>query len=95
MQAIRSADCTPYTKPLADWEMAWVSVLVLPQLLQKLSRPEKTFLILGGVLYMIGAILLRLQRPNPSLSFGYHEVWHTFVFLAGACHFAMSWMALQ
>ncbi len=75
--------------------MAWVSVLVLPQLLQKLSRPEKTFLLLGGVLYMIGAILLRLQRPNPSLSFGYHEVWHTFVFLAGACHFAMSWMALQ
>ncbi len=75
--------------------MGWVSVLVLPQLLHKLTGPEKTFLLLGGALYMIGAILLRLQRPNPSLSFGYHEVWHTFVFLAGTCHFAMNWLAVR
>jgi hemolysin III len=75
--------------------MGWVSVLVLPQLLHKLTGPEKTLLLLGGALYMIGAILLRLQRPNPSLSFGYHEVWHTFVFLAGTCHFAMNWLAVR
>ena len=75
--------------------MGWVSVLVLPQLLHRLSGAEKFFLLLGGVLYMVGAILLRLQRPNPTPSFGYHEVWHTFVFLAGASHFAMNWLSLQ
>jgi len=75
--------------------MGWVSVLVLPQLLQELSGAEKFFLFLGGFLYMVGAILLRLQRPNPTPSFGYHEVWHTFVFLAGASHFAMNWLSLQ
>jgi hemolysin III len=75
--------------------MAWVSLLVLPQLLRHLTGTEKTLLVLGGVLYMVGAILLRLQRPNPTSAFGYHEVWHTFVFVAGACHFAMNWLALR
>lgn len=75
--------------------MGWISVLVLPQLLRHMTGTEKTLLVVGGVLYMVGAVLLRLQRPNPSIGFGYHEVWHTFVFLAGACHFAMNWLALR
>jgi hemolysin III len=75
--------------------MGWVCVLVLPQLLRHMSGAEKVLLVVGGILYMVGAILLRLQRPNPTLSFGYHEVWHTFVFLAGACHFAMNWLAIR
>ena len=74
--------------------MGWVCLLVLPQLLRHMSWAERLLLIGGGGLYMSGAVLLRLQRPNPSESFGYHEVWHTFVFLAGSCHFAMNWLAL-
>ncbi len=75
--------------------MAWVSVLVLPQLLHRLTGPAQVLLIGGGALYMVGALVLWLQRPNPTVSFGYHEVWHVFVVAAGACHFAMNWLMLQ
>jgi hemolysin III len=75
--------------------MGWLALLVLPQLLHGLTGPARVLLIGGGVFYMFGAILLRLQRPNPSASFGYHEVWHAFVVAAGMCHFAMNWLALS
>jgi hemolysin III len=47
-------------------------------------------LVAGGLLYTVGAIVLARNRPDPSPSvFGYHEVWHTLVVGAGACHFAL------
>ena len=44
---------------------------------------------LGGLLYMAGAVVYATQRPDPDPSvFGYHEVFHLFVILAAAAHFA-------
>ncbi|MDQ3571232.1 MAG: hemolysin III family protein [Actinomycetota bacterium] len=43
----------------------------------------------GGVLYMVGAVIYALQRPNPSPTvFGYHEIFHALVIAAAAAHFA-------
>jgi hemolysin III len=45
--------------------------------------------LLGALLYLVGAIIYALRWPNPAPSvFGYHEVFHMFVFAAAAAHFA-------
>ncbi len=43
---------------------------------------------IGGVLYITGAAVYLLQRPDPwPASFGFHEVFHVFTVLAFMCHF--------
>ncbi|WP_436531716.1 PAQR family membrane homeostasis protein TrhA [Actinoplanes sp. HUAS TT8] len=44
--------------------------------------------LLGGVLYVAGALAYHFRRPNPApLVFGYHEVFHAFVSAAATCHY--------
>ena len=44
---------------------------------------------LGGLFYISGAVIYALRRPNPNPAvFGYHEVFHVFVVIACAMHFA-------
>ena len=43
----------------------------------------------GGALYLAGAVIYALQRPNPNPTvFGYHEIFHALVIAAAAAHFA-------
>lgn len=43
----------------------------------------------GGILYVVGAVVYALQRPDPSPAvFGYHEIFHVLVIAAAAAHFA-------
>lgn len=70
--------------------LGWVAAVATPQLVHSLSAVELALLVSGGVLYTVGAIVLARKRPDPVPSvFGYHEVWHTFVVGASACHFAL------
>jgi hemolysin III len=70
--------------------LGWLAIVATPQLVQSLARPELALLVMGGVLYTVGAIVLARKRPDPHPAiFGYHEVWHTLVVGANACHFAL------
>ena len=70
--------------------LGWLAVVATPQLVHSLSRPELALLVVGGVLYTVGAVVLARKRPDPHPAvFGYHEVWHAFVVGANACHFAL------
>lgn len=70
--------------------LGWLAVVAAPQLAQTLSRAELALLVTGGLLYTVGAVILARKRPDPSPRvFGYHEVWHTFVVGATACHFTL------
>ena len=43
----------------------------------------------GGVLYITGAVVYAVGRPDPSPAvFGYHEIFHALVIAAAATHFA-------
>jgi hemolysin III len=76
--------------------MGWIVVIALPAVMQSLSTGQLALLFAGGVLYTVGAIALRLQRPNPRpLVFGYHEVWHAMTVVAAACHFALVAMLVR
>ena len=67
--------------------LGWAGMIALPTLWH---RPGTLALIIvGGVLYTVGAILFALNRPVLSPRwFGYHEVWHSFGVSAGAYLFA-------
>ncbi len=68
--------------------LGWASVLALPELSRQLSGTQIALLLIGGIIYTAGGIVLGTRRPNPSpMWFGYHEVWHGMVALACACHY--------
>ena len=70
--------------------MGWLALVAMPVMLRTLSLWVIGLMVLGGVLYTIGAVMFFFRRPRlrPDV-FGYHEVWHAFTVLAGASHFAM------
>jgi hemolysin III len=52
-------------------------------------------LILGGVLYNVGAILYGLRWPNPwPHTFGYHEFFHAFTAAAAVSHYVAVWFVV-
>ena len=70
--------------------IGWLAVLALPTFVRTVSPAALTLMIAGGVLYSVGALTFYLRRPDPNpVVFGYHEVWHAYTVVAGACHFVM------
>lgn len=46
-----------------------------------------TLILVGGLLYSIGAVVYGLKKPNPFPGrFGFHEIFHTLTLLAFLCH---------
>lgn len=69
--------------------LGWALVIATPVLLSHMTPLELSLLLAGGLLYTVGIPVLVRERPDPwPRTFGYHEIWHTFTVLAGACHFA-------
>jgi hemolysin III len=68
--------------------MGWLCVGASGQLLAAVPAWVLTWLIIGGVIYTLGAVVYSTKLFNfvPGV-FGFHEVWHIFVLLAAAAHF--------
>jgi hemolysin III len=67
----------------------WACVLTMQPLLTALSPMAMTLLLVGGALYTVGVIFHRAER------LAYHNaIWHGFVLVASACHFAAVWDAV-
>ena len=67
--------------------VGWVGLAAIPQLLEHGGGRTATLLILGGVVYSLGAVVYAVKRPDPSPAlFGYHEVFHALVTVAAALH---------
>ncbi|MHB9090735.1 MAG: hemolysin III family protein, partial [Chloroflexota bacterium] len=50
-------------------------------------------LVLGGVLYTVGAVIYALRRPNPAPRiFGFHEIFHLFVIAGSAAFVTTIWV---
>ena len=76
--------------------LGWMVVLAMPEVADKLSGAELALVVAGGLLYTGGTLVLVRRRPDPSPRvFGYHEVWHTFVVLAAACHYASIYLVVS
>jgi hemolysin III len=81
------------TRMLLYLGLGWISVLLLPQLMDTLGLGMVSLAMLGGLFYTVGVVVLVRRRPDPKPTvFGYHEVWHALTVAAGACHFAFIWL---
>jgi hemolysin III len=70
--------------------LGWLPIVLLPWLWVASGIAVVVLLLLGGVLYTSGAIIVAIQRPNPSPTwFGYHELFHLLVILAVTFHAVM------
>jgi len=68
--------------------MGWLCISALGQLSTKLAPAALAWLIAGGVIYTIGAVIYALKLFNFTPGkLGFHEVWHLFVLFGAAAHF--------
>jgi hemolysin III len=69
--------------------VGWTALAVAPTLWTQLGVVTFGLLLLGGVLYSIGAAVYSRRRPDPLPAvFGYHEVFHALVLAAGLVFYA-------
>ena len=69
--------------------LGWVGVVTIPQMASRAGVGAVTLLVVGGLLYTVGAVIYALRRPDPSPKvFGYHEIFHLLVIAAAATHYA-------
>ena len=84
-------DAPPVLIALVYLVAGWQILLDIPAYTAALDAAELTMLAVGGGLYSVGAIVYARKRPNPwPAVFGFHEVFHSFVVAAAACH----WVAV-
>jgi hemolysin III len=68
--------------------LGWVAVFFIPDFLHYGGVAVLVCVLLGGVLYSLGAAIYGFKRPNPSPRwFGFHEVFHTFTLAAFIVHY--------
>jgi hemolysin III len=68
--------------------LGWAVLLAGPQFVHSLRPAVLVLIAIGGFLYLSGAVVLLRNKPNPApATFGYHEIWHSMVIAASACHY--------
>lgn len=66
----------------------WMVFPFIPFLKASLGVANLWLLILGGIIYTLGALVYAFKRPDPAPRvFGYHEIFHVFVVIASILHF--------
>lgn len=62
--------------------MGWAIVFILPDMMQTVAPSAITWLIVGGISYMVGILFYKWT----TLAYN-HAIWHLFVLGGSACHF--------
>jgi hemolysin III len=76
--------------------IACLGVPYLPGLTTGLGTFGITLLLGGAGLYIVGAVIYAMRRPDPLPTvFGYHEIYHVLVIAASVCHFTIILRLLQ
>jgi hemolysin III len=75
--------------------LGWVAVAFVGTLLDGAGVTATVLLVVGGVLYNIGAVMYALKWPDPwPATFGHHEFFHACTALAATCHYIAIWLAV-
>jgi hemolysin III len=70
--------------------MGWIALVGIYPLTQNLEPAALVWLLAGGVVYSLGAVIYALKRPDPFPGYlGFHEIFHLFVMGGSACHFIL------
>ena len=68
--------------------MGWLAILAMGEIVRTFPPAALGWLIAGGVVYSVGALVFITDRPNlwPG-RFVAHDLWHVMVLVGSACHF--------
>lgn len=70
--------------------MGWLVLVGIYPLAQAMSAASLAWLVAGGVVYSLGAVIYALKWPDPlPKRFGFHEIFHLFVIGGSFCHFVV------
>lgn len=68
--------------------IGWVGILAAPQLFTRVGIAGAVLVLVGGVLYTVGAGIYAAKWPNPFPStLGFHEIFHLLVVAAAVAQF--------
>ncbi|WP_082888917.1 PAQR family membrane homeostasis protein TrhA [Leifsonia xyli] len=66
--------------------LGWAALMYIVDLVNA-NVAMMVLVLVGGILYTIGAVIYGMKRPNPFPGkFGFHEIFHTLTVLAFLCH---------
>ena len=67
--------------------MGWTALVAIVPLLQRFSNQALLWMLAGGILYTVGAVVYGTKRPDLFPRWmGFHGLWHLFVLAAAAAH---------
>jgi hemolysin III len=70
--------------------MGWLGILGIPEILRTMPVGAIAWLVLGGVLFTLGAVIYVMKKPDPRPGvFGFHEIWHIFVIFGCLAHYIL------
>lgn len=76
--------------------IGWVAIIYLPDLIDGAGVTAVVLIVVGGVLYSLGAVVYGMKRPNPWPEwFGFHEVFHSLTIAAFVAHYAAVWIVVH
>lgn len=88
-------DAPPWVVAVVYLGVGWLAAGILPLLYTHLGLASFLLVLGGGCVYSLGAVVFSLHRPDPSPSiFGYHEVFHALVIVAGLLFYVAVWRVL-
>ncbi len=68
--------------------IGWFAVPYLSEIRSSLGAADTELLLIGGIIYTVGALVYAIKRPNPfPRVFGYHEIFHILVVIASVFYF--------
>lgn len=70
--------------------LGWFAGAALPSIRGAIGDGALALLLVGGLLYTVGAVIYAKRRPDPFPTvFGFHEIFHLAVIAAAVCHFVV------
>lgn len=68
----------------------------LPELKAALTMNNVWLILAGGIVYVTGAIIYAVKKPNPNPKFfGYHEIFHLLVIAGAGFHFLVIYKLIK
>ena len=68
--------------------MGWAVVFDI-SIFKEMSGIALFLLVAGGISYTIGGIIYIVKKPNVSVKFGFHELFHIFILIGSAFHYLL------
>jgi hemolysin III len=76
--------------------MGWIALGWLPSFWIAAGPAVPILLLLGGMIYTLGAVVYAKKRPDPApYWFGYHEVFHACTVIAAVLHWVAIYLAVR